>query len=114
MTTWIDPTRPNHDVVPYKVVATAAGIGPHGPTRRAVQGDRLPIEVNVPSTGVERQHSQIPATAGTAKVHGPMLVADPKLASSDRVELRQHLYEDGTEFNGRHPRALSLRSHNSR
>ena len=29
-----------------------------------------------------------------------MLMADPKLAGFDGVELGQHLYEDGTEFHG--------------
>ena len=100
MTTWIDPIQPNHSVVLYDVVAAAAGISPHGPTRRTVQGDRLPIEVNVPSTGVERQHRQIAATTRTAQVNGPMLVADPKLAVFDCVELGQHLYEDRRSVTG--------------
>ena len=80
----------------------ASLIGPHGPTRRTVQGDRLPIEVNVPPAGVEGQHRQIAATAGTAQVDGPILVADPELAGFDCVELGQYVYEDGTEFHGRH------------
>ena len=66
MTTRIDPIQPNHGVVSYNVVAAAAGIGPHRTTRRTVQGDRLPIEVNVPTTGVEREHRKIAATTGTA------------------------------------------------
>ena len=98
MTTWIDPIRPNHGVVPYEVVAATAGIGPHGPTRRTVQGNRLPIEVNVPPAGVEGQHRQIAATAGTAQVDGSILVADPEFAGFDCVELGQYVYEDGTEF----------------
>ena len=113
MTTWIDPIQPNHGVVLYSVVAAAAGIGPHGPTRRTVQGDRLPIEVNVPPAGVEGQHRQIPATAGTAQVDGPILVADPELAGFNCVELGQYVYEDGTEFHGRHS-CESVRSDNAR
>ena len=102
MMPWIDPPRPNHDVVPYEVVAATTGIGPHGPTCRIVQGNRLPIEVNVPPTGVEGQYRQIAATAGTAQVDCSILVADPKFAGFDCVELGQYLYEDGTEFQERH------------
>ena len=113
MTTWIDPTRPNHGVVPYEVVAATAGIGPHGPTRRTVQGDRLPIEVNVPPAGVEGQDRQITATAGTAQVDGSILVADPEFAGFDYIELGQYVYEDGTEFHGRHS-CHSFRCDNAR
>ncbi len=102
MTSWIDPFQPNHGVFFYDVVAAAAGISPHGPTRRTVQGDRLSIEVNVPSTGVEGQHRQIATTTRTAQVNGPILVADPKLAVFDCVELGQYLYKDGTEFHRGH------------
>ena len=89
MATRIDSFRPNDGVVPYEVVAAAAGIYPHGPTRLAVQGDRLTIEVNVPAAGVEGQDGQIAAAAGTAQVDGPVLVADPELAGLDRVEVGQ-------------------------
>ena len=109
MTTWIDPIRPNHSVSPYKVVAAAAGISPYGPPGRTLQGDRLPIEVNVPPAGVEGQHGQIAAPAGTAQVDGSMLVADPELAGFDCVELGQYIYEDGTEVHGRHA-YISLRA----
>ena len=77
MTTWIDPLQPNYGVVLYDVVAAATGIGPHGPTCRTVQRDSLPIEVNLPTAGVEGQHRQVATTAGTAQVDSPMLVADP-------------------------------------
>ena len=42
-----------------------------------------------------------------------MLMADPKLAGFDCVELGQYLYEDGAEFHERHPRK-SVRSNNAR
>ena len=87
MTPWIYAIRPNHDVVSYDVVAAATGIGPHRPTRRTVQGDRLSIEVNVPPAGVKGQYRQIAATAGAAQIDGPILVADPELAGFDCFEL---------------------------
>ena len=102
MTTRIDPIRPNHGVVPYCVVAAAAGVGPHGPTRRTVQGDRFAIEVNVPAARVKGQDGQIAAAAWTAQVDGPVLVADPELASFDCVKVGQYVYEDRPEFHGRH------------
>ena len=98
--TRIDSLRPNDSVVSYKVVAATAGIRPHGPTRSAIQGDRLPIEVNVPTAGVEGQHSQIATTAWTAQVDGPVFVADPQLTVFDYVEIGQYVYEDGTELHG--------------
>ena len=98
MTTWIDPIQPDHIVVLYEVVAAAAGVCPYGPARRTFQGYRLPIEVNVPSARMDGQNRQIATTTRTAKVNGPMLVADPKFVGFDCVELRQYLYEDGTEF----------------
>ena len=113
MTTWIDPIQPEHGVVSDDVVAAAAGISPNGPTGGTLQGDQLPIEVNVPSTGVEGQHRQIATAARTAQVHGPMLVADPKLAVFDCIELGQYLYEDVTEFHGLHCSA-SVRCDNAR
>ena len=106
MAFWIDPIQPNHGVVFYDVVAAAAGISPHGPTRGTVKGDRLPIEVNVPPAGVEGQHCQIATTARTAQVNSPMLMADPKLASFDCIELGQYLYKDRTEFHGLHSRKV--------
>ena len=99
---WIDSTRPNDSVVPYEVVAAAAGIGPHGPTRRTVQRDRLAIEMNVPAAWVERQHCQIAATAGAAQVDSPELVANPELTGFNCVKIGQYVYEDGAEFHGRH------------
>ena len=98
MTTWIDPIQPNHSVVSYVVVTAAAGISPHRPTCRTLQGDRFPIEVNVPSTRVQGQHRQSATAARTAQVNGPMLVGDPKLAGFDCAGLGQYLYENGTEF----------------
>ena len=94
MTTWIDPIQPNHGVVPYQVVAATAGIGPHGPTRRAGQGDRLPIEVNVPPARVERQHRQFAATARTAQVDRSVPVTDPDLPRHDDVKRGHYLDED--------------------
>ena len=87
MTIWIDPIRPNHFVVSYEVVASTAGISPHRPPRRTFQGDRLPIEIDVPSTGMERQHCEIATTTRTAQVNGSMLMAYPNLAGFDCIEL---------------------------
>ena len=98
MTTWIDPIQPNHGIVPYEVVAAAAGSCPNGPTRGTIQGDRLPIEVNVPPAWVERQHRQLSATTGTAKVDGTMLGTNPKLTVLDCIEFGQHLYKDGPKY----------------
>ena len=62
---------------------------------------------------MEGQHRQIATTTRTAQVNGPMLVADPKLTGFDCAELGQYLYENGTEFHGRHSRK-SVRSENAR
>ena len=117
MKTWIYPIRPNDGAVPYEVVAAAPGIGPHGPTRGTVQGHRLAIEMHVPPAWVERQDRQIATAAWTAQVDGPVLVADPELAGLDCVEVGQYVYEDGTEFYGRHscePSAGTMRGLSSR
>ena len=100
MTAWIDSMRPDHSVVLYEVVASAAGICPHGSSRRAVQGNRLTIEVNVPTAGVKGQDGQITAAAGAAQVDGPVLVANPEVTGFDCVKIGQYVDEDGTEFHG--------------
>ena len=92
--------RPGHLVVPNQIVTTAIGARPDGPARRALQRHRLPIEVNVPSTGMEGQHRQITAAARTAQVDGAVLVADPQLAVLDFVERGHCLNEDGSKTHG--------------
>ena len=117
MTNWIDPIQPDHDIVPYKVVAAASGVGPYGPTGRTVQGNRLPVEIYVPSAGMERQHRQVAASTGAAQINRPVLVTDPKLADFDLLELGQDFYEDGTEIHRRPHRessTLTMRGVSSR
>ena len=62
---------------------------------------------------MKRQHRKIAASTGTAQIDGSMLVADPKLAGFNCVELGQHLYKDETEFHRTHSRD-SVRCDNAR
>ena len=62
MTRWIDPVSPDHVVVPDVIVTTAARNGPHRPTGRAIQRDRLPIEVDMPPARMKGQHCEFTAT----------------------------------------------------
>ena len=55
----------------------------------------------MPSAGVEGQHCQIAATAGTAQIDGAILVTDPEFTFFDYFELGQYVYKNVTEFHGR-------------
>ena len=89
MAIWIDRPSPNDGVVPYEVVAAAAGASPDGPARGTVERDCLAIEVNVPPAWMQRQDGQVAATAWAAQVDGSVLVADPDLAVLDCVQVGQ-------------------------
>ena len=93
----MDSIRPYDDVIPYEIVATTPGIGPYRPACIPTQGDRCPIEMNVPACWVERQDRQVAATTWTTQVDGSVLKADPYLTSLNLVEIGQHLDEHGPE-----------------
>ena len=85
----IDRPCPNDSVVPYEVVASAAGISPDGPARGTVERDCLAIEMNVPPAWMQRQDGQVAATAWAAQVDRSVLVADPEFAILNRICVRQ-------------------------
>jgi len=89
MAVQIDRFCPSDGVVPYEVVAAAAGTGPDGPARGTVERDCLAIEVNVPPARMQSQDGQVAATAWAAQVDHPVLVADPEFTILDRICVRQ-------------------------
>ena len=89
MTIWADPPCPDDHVVPYEVVAAAAGTSPDGPARGTVERDCLAIEMNVPPAWVQRQDGQVAATTWAAQVDRSVLVADPEFAILNRICVRQ-------------------------
>jgi len=85
----IDRPCPNDSVVPYEVVAAAAGIGPDGSARGTVERDCLAIKMNVPPAWAQSQDGEVAATAWAAQVDRPVLVADPEFTILDRICGRQ-------------------------